>query len=260
MTDWNPALYRQYEDERTRPARDLLARVPLESAQRVYDLGCGPGNSTELLAARFPGAQVAGIDNSASMLAAARERLPQLRFEQADIADIDYWQPGKAPPDLIYANAALQWVPDHETLLPRLLDTLAPGGVLAVQMPDNRDEPTHRVMRELAREAPYAQAIGDASQLRTELLPLTGYYDLLARRAARIEVWRTIYQHPMAAPRAIVDWVRSTGLRPYVDPLAPDLRARYLAEYERRIALAYPARADGRLLLAFPRLFIVAVR
>jgi trans-aconitate 2-methyltransferase len=256
MSDWNPALYRRYEDERTRAARELLARVPLESVRLAYDLGCGPGNSTELIAARFPGARVVGFDNSESMLAAARERLPQLHF---DLADIAHWQPA-TPPDLIYANAALQWVPGHEALLPRLLHALAPGGVLAIQMPDNRDEPTHRLMRELAGEAPYAQAIGDVAKRRTDLLPLAGYYDLLAPRAARIDIWRTIYQHPMAAPRAIVDWVRGTGLRPYIDPLPPDLQARYLAEYERRIGLAYPVRADGRLLLAFPRLFIVATR
>jgi len=256
MLVWNPALYRRYEDERTRPARELLACVPLESVRLAYDLGCGPGNSTELLTARFPGARVIGIDSSESMLAAARERLPQVQFELADIAR---WQP-KTPPDLIYANAALQWVPDHELLLPRLLNALAPGGVLALQMPDNRDEPTHRLMRELACETPYAQAIGDVSKLRTELLTLPGYYDLLAPHAARIDIWRTIYQHPMNAPRAIVDWVRSTGLRPFVDPLPPDLQVRYLAEYERRIGQAYPVRADGRLLLAFPRLFIVAIR
>jgi len=254
MPDWNPALYRRYEDERTRPAGELLARVPLESARRVHDLGCGPGNSTELLAARFPGAEVTGIDNSESMLASARERLPGLRFELADIAA---WQP-QQPPDLIYANAALHWVPSHATLLPRLLALLAPGGVLAIQMPDNWDEPTHRLMRELASQAPYAQAIGDAAGPRVDLLPPAAYYDLLAPRAARIDIWHTIYQHPMATPRAIVDWVRGTGLRPFVDPLAPDLQARYLAEYERRIAQAYPLRADGRLLLAFPRLFIVA--
>ncbi|MDR2851973.1 MAG: trans-aconitate 2-methyltransferase [Burkholderiaceae bacterium] len=256
MLAWNPALYRRYEDERTRPARELLGQVPLESARRVYDLGCGPGNSTALLAARFPSARVIGLDNSESMLTAARERLPQVPFE---LADMGRWQPPE-PPDLIFANAALQWVPDHAALLPRLLDALAPGGALAIQMPDNRDEPTHRLMREIAAEAPYAQAIGDVSKLRPELLGLAAYYDLLAPRAARVDIWRTIYQHPMADARAIVDWVRGTGLRPFVDPLAPDLQARYLSEYERRIGHAYCARADGRLLLAFPRLFIVALR
>lgn len=258
MPDWNPALYSRYEDERTRPARELLARVPdsLDGFVSVVDLGCGPGNSTELLRRRFRLAEVTGIDNSEAMLTAARQRLPGLRFEQADIAD---WQP-EAAPDLIYANAALQWVPGHETLLPRLLRLLAPGGALAIQMPDNRDEPTHRLMRELAAETPYAQAIGDAAKLRADLLPLAAYYDLLAPLAAQVDVWHTIYQHPLADARAIVDWVRGTGLRPFVDPLAPDLQARYLAEYERRIAQAYPARADGRRLLAFPRLFIVAMR
>ncbi|VTU34981.1 trans-aconitate 2-methyltransferase [Variovorax sp. PBL-E5] len=256
MLDWNPALYRRYEDERTRPAQELLARVPLARAAQVVDLGCGPGNSTELLVQRFNGATVVGTDNSEAMLASARERLPQARFELSDIAT---WRP-ESPPDLIYANAALQWVPGHETLIPRLFAALAPGGVLAIQMPDNRQEPTHRLMRELAAEAPWAQAIGDADKLRTLLLSIEDYYDLLASDAAKVDVWRTAYQHPMASAAAIVEWVRGTGLRPFVDRLPPDLQASYLAEYERRVAEAYPPRTDGRLLLAFPRMFIVAQR
>jgi len=254
MLDWNPALYRRYEDERTRPAAELLARVPLTEATQAVDLGCGPGNSTELLVQRFAGAAVVGIDNSEAMLASARERLPQARFEFGDIAT---WQPA-LPPHLIYANAALQWVPDHEALIPRLFAALAPGGVLAIQMPDNREEPTHRMMREVAAEAPWAQAIGNPDRLRTELLGIDGYYDLLAGEAAAVDVWRTAYQHPMACAAAIVEWVRGTGLKPFVDPLPGELKTSYLAEYERRIARAYPARADGRLLLAFPRMFIVA--
>ncbi|MEJ8815395.1 trans-aconitate 2-methyltransferase [Variovorax ureilyticus] len=256
MLEWNPALYRRYEDERTRPAQDLLARVPLTEASRVFDLGCGPGNSTELLVHRFPCAQVVGTDNSEAMLVSARERLPQARFEFGDISS---WRP-ETPPDLIYANAALQWVPDHETLIPRLFAALAPGGVLAVQMPDNRQEPTHRIMREVAAEAPWANAIGDEDKIRTELLGIEGYYDLLSSDAAKVDVWRTAYQHPMASGAAIVEWVRGTGLKPFVDRLTPQLQASYLAEYERRIDAAYPPRADGRRLLAFPRMFIVAQR
>lgn len=256
MLDWNPALYRRYEDERTRPAQELLARVPLTAAARVVDLGCGPGNSTELLVRRFSGAAVVGTDNSEAMLVSARERLPQARFELSDIAR---WQP-ELPPDLIYANASLQWVPGHETLIPRLFAALAPGGVLAVQMPDNREEPTHRLMREVAAEAPWAQAIGDADKLRTMLLPIDGYYDLLAADAAQVDVWRTAYQHPMASAAAIVEWVRGTGLKPFVDRLPADLQAGYLAEYERRVDAAYASRADGKRLLAFPRMFIVAQR
>lgn len=256
MSDWNPALYTSFEDERTRPARELLARVPLAAAANVVDLGCGPGNSTELLLARFPGASVTGTDNSEAMLASARARLPACRFELSDIAQ---WQPASAP-DLIYANASLQWVGDHEALIPRLFGLLAPGGVLAVQMPDNRDEPTHRLMREVAGQEPFAGFIGNAAAVRTKILPLERYYDLLAPRAADVDVWRTAYQHPMASPAKIVEWVSGTGLRPFVDPLPPAERAAFLAEYERRIGQSYAPRADGRLLLAYPRLFFVARR
>ena len=256
MRDWNPDLYRRFEDERTRPARELLARVPLAGAGHVVDLGCGPGNSTELLVRRFPAAQVTGTDNSEAMLVSARERLPQARFE---LSDIGRWQPA-TPPDLIYANAALQWVGGHEALIPRLFAALAPGGVLAVQMPDNRQEPTHRLMRELAGEAPWAEPIGDHDRLRTKLLSIGDYYDLLAKGAAQVDVWHTVYQHPMASAAGIVEWVRSTGLRPFVDPLSAQLKASYLAEYERRVDAAYPVRTDGQRLLAFPRMFIVARR
>ena len=260
MSDWNPALYSRFEDERTRPAQELLARVPLSAiaVRIVYDLGCGPGNSTELLVSHFPSSTVIGTDNSPSMLDSARKRVPAARFEMSDIST---WQPkaGQAP-DLIYANAALQWVGDHETLLPKLFLMLAPGGVLAIQMPDNRDESTHRLMREVASDTPWEHHIGPAASARTKLLPLNTYYDLLAPHTAQLDVWRTAYQHPMDSAAAIVEWVSATGLRPFVDPLPTDLRASFLAEYERRIDAAYSLRSDGKRLLAFPRLFIVAVR
>ena len=254
--DWNPELYRRFEDERTRPARELLGRVTLAAPKRVYDLGCGPGNSTELLVERFAGAEVVGTDNSETMLVSARERLPSCRFELGDIAD---WRPD-APADLIYSNAALQWVGGHEKLIPRLFAQLAPGGVLAIQMPDNRAEPTHRLMRELGSLAPWSEWIDDAAKLRTEILTIADYYDLLAPTAAEVDVWRTAYQHPMESAAKIVEWVRATGLKPFVDPLPDAQRQSFLTEYETRIAQAYPKRGDGKLLLAFPRLFIVARR
>jgi trans-aconitate 2-methyltransferase len=254
VSEWNPALYSRYEDERTRPARELLARVPLQKAKRIVDLGCGPGNSTELLVKRFPEAQVAGVDNSQPMLESARQRLPGVRFE---LADISAWQPDEAP-DLIYANAALQWVPAHPQLFPRLFSLLAPGGVLAVQMPDNHHEPTHRAMREVAALPEFSASIGDPAKLRPPMHAIQDYYDLLAPEAEEVDVWHTIYQHRMASPAAIVEWVSATGLKPFIAPLSDGQRPAYLAEYERRIAAAYPARADGKLLLAFPRLFIVA--
>lgn len=256
MADWNPALYRRFESERTRPAIELLARVPLDDARCVVDLGCGPGNSTELLAARWPQAKVVGIDSSEAMLDSARERLPHLHFERADVAG---WQPARAP-DLIFANAVLQWVPGHEALFPRLFALLAPGGVLAVQMPDNLDEPSHRAMRDLAALPPWSQWLADTAALREKPLAAAAYYDLLAPQAASVDIWHTLYRHPMDSPEAIVDWLRSTGLRVFVDPLPEDPRAGYLSAYRARIDAAYPARSDGRRLLGFPRLFIVARR
>jgi len=192
MSDWNPSLYTRFEDERTRPAAELLARVPLTQAVQVVDLGCGPGNSTELLAARYPAAHIVGLDSSQAMLAAARERLPALVFEHGDIAE---WSPA-APVELVYANAALQWIPDHERLLPRLMAAVAPGGALAVQMPDNLDEPSHTLMRETAAGPRFAPQLGDASALRARILSAERYYDLLAPHAD-VDVWRTTYHHRM---------------------------------------------------------------
>ena len=254
MDDWNADLYRQFETERTRPAQDLLNAVDLAGPRYVVDLGCGPGNSTELLLRRFPDAAVTGLDTSDAMLASARARLPGCRFAKDDIAT---WVPA-TPPDLIYANAALQWVGDHESLLPRLLAALAPGGVLAVQMPDNRNEPSHRLMREVATEPEWANLIGDKAASRVRILPATAYYGLLAGRASQVDVWRTTYYHPMPSAGAIVAWLRGTGLKPFVESLPDERRAAFLSRYEASVAEAYPPQADGRLLLAFPRLFVVA--
>ena len=254
MNDWNPALYSRFEDERTRAAAELLTRVPLAAPRLVVDLGCGPGNSTELLVERFPSAHIVGTDSSQAMLAAARRRLPRISFELGDIAD---WSPAE-PVDLAYANASLQWVSGHERLLPRLLSALAPGGVLAVQMPDNLAEPSHTLMRDTAA-ALLGQSADDAGKHRARILPAQQYYDLLTP-LADVDLWRTTYYHRMDDAAAIVQWLSATGLKPYLDPLTPELRTQFLAEYQRRIDLAYPVRADGKRLLAFPRLFIVAQR
>lgn len=256
MAQWNPELYLRFEDERTRPAAELLARVPLHSAAYVVDLGCGPGNSTALLAQRYPQARITGVDTSEAMLASARQRLPSACFVQADMA---HWAPEQAP-DLIYANAALQWVSDHDQLLPRLFDQLAPGGVLAIQMPDNLQEPTHRLMRELALQPQWRDVLSNAARQRTPLPPVQHHYDLLAPQAAQLDIWHTVYQHPMASAAAIVEWLRATGLRPFLEPLSQAQQAEFLAAYQDLVDAAYPARRDGRRLLAFPRLFIVAQR
>jgi trans-aconitate 2-methyltransferase len=256
VTAWSPGQYLKFEDERTRPARDLLAAVPLSEPDRIVDVGCGPGNSTELLALRFPGAEVTGFDTSPEMLATARQRLPHATFVEADVST---WMP-PAPVDLLFANAVFQWVPDHVAVLARLMDALNPGGVLAVQMPDNFDEPSHFLMRDVAKAGPWRGNLADAEGEREAIAPAAVYYDRLKPRAAQVDLWRTVYQHPLADAAAIVAWFKSTGLRPYLNRLDPGEQVRYLAAYQERIAEAYPVRDDGRVLLPFPRVFMVAVR
>ncbi len=253
---WSAAQYLKFEDERTRPARELLAQVPLQDARLCVDLGCGPGTSTALIAARYPDARTVGLDSDSDMLANARKRLPAGEFVAADLVS---WTP-EPTTDLLYANAVFQWVPDHKAVLARLFDALAPGAALAIQVPDNLDEPSHALMRKTAQSGPWVGALADAIAARGALGTPGEYYDLLIGKAARVDVWHAFYQHPMAGPEAIVEWFKGTSLRPFLDPLDEATRAAFLAAYEAAIAPAYPRRADGKVLLRFPRLFFVAVR
>lgn len=250
---WSAGQYSKFLDQRTRPARDLLAAVPLETPRRVVDIGSGPGNSTGLLVARFPGANVTGLDSDPDMIAAARRALPECSF---DLGQVEDWQP-ETPPDLIFANASLQWVDGHETLFPRLVGQLAPGGVLAVQMPDNLNEPTHIAMRKIADDPRWRDRLANAAARRKPLIAPADLHALLRPHCGQVDIWRTVYHFDLAGVDAIVEWFKGSALPPYLAALDAVEQDAFLAAYTDEIAPHYPAH-DGRVLLAFPRYFFVA--
>lgn len=259
MPSWNADQYLKFARERTRPARDLAAAVEVAAPKRAVDLGCGPGNSTEILAEYWPEAALCGFDSSPAMIEAARRDYPDWRWS---VADISAWaaEEGEAF-DLVYSNAALQWVPGHRTLYPRLMSRVAPGGALAVQVPANLDAPAHTAMRELAATGHWASKFPPGAVREWYVHDAGFYYDCLAGAAARIDIWYSEYIHVLDGPAAIVEWYKGTGLRPFLDALASDSdRERFLAEYLDRIDVLYPAQADGRVLFPFRRLFVVAYK
>jgi trans-aconitate 2-methyltransferase len=253
---WSASQYLAFEAQRTRPVRDLLAAIPAAEVKRAVDIGCGPGNSTEMLIQRYPQAQVRALDSSPDMLEAARKRLPEVDVARVDI---QHWDDADRY-DVILANAVLQWLPDHAQLFPALVEKLAPGGSLAVQMPDNLDEPAHVLMREVAKDARWSDRMGSIASWHSQRQSARWYYELLHRSCVTVDVWRTVYHHVLEGPAAVVEWFKGSGLRPYLAPLDEAQRAQFLERYQAAVAQAYPPLADGSVLLPFPRLFIVATR
>jgi trans-aconitate 2-methyltransferase len=250
---WDPAQYLKFAGHRLRPALDLLSRIDLADPARVYDLGAGAGNVTRLIKARWPDAQVTGVDDSSDMLAAARAAAPDIAWEQADLAT---WTPAQAA-DLIYSNAALHWLDGHERLFPALFDALAPGGVLAVQMPRNWNAPSHTSITDAARSGPWRAKLEPLLRPSPVADPAV-YFDALAPRAAAIDLWETEYYQVLEGERPVVEWVKGTWLRPLLAALDQDEQGRFETSYAERVAQAYPPRPDGRTLFPFRRLFIVA--
>jgi trans-aconitate 2-methyltransferase len=251
---WSAKQYSIFEQQRTRPVLDLVAAITTPDVKVAVDLGCGPGNSTQVLAERFPEAVVTGLDSSEDMLADARQRLPALGFE---LADIGTWNPAQ-PFDVILANASLQWLPDHATLYPHLVSKLTPGGSLAVQTPDNLEEPAHRLARQVAAQGPWADKVGSVKHPPRH--DASFYYSLLQDHCRSVDVWRTTYFHPLQGHQAVVEWFKGSALRPFLQPLDEAQQGEFLAQYLAAITEAYPALENGTVLLPFPRLFIVATR
>lgn len=254
-TTWDPAQYLRFGNERLRPALDLLAQIPLDTAAHVVDLGCGPGNVTPLLKQRFPEADVLGIDGSPDMLTKARAAAPECRFEQGDF---NSWVPAEKP-DLIYSNAALHWVTDHDVLFPRLISLLASGGVIAIQMPSMHDAPLRALQNEVAQTGPWAPLLANAGFARG-LLPTGTYYDIVRPLVAHLDMWETTFLHVLTGENAVTQWAEGSSLRPFLDALPPELKQPFRDAYSEALRPHYPRRADGTTLLPFKRLFIVGRR
>jgi len=256
MTDWNARQYLKFQDERTRAARDLLAQVPLERVRLAVDLGCGPGNSTELLVASYPDAEVVGVGSSPDMLIQARKRLPKCRFVEADLST---WTTADRV-DLLFANGVFQWVPDHQTVLSRLVQALSAGCVLATQIPDITEIPAVAIMCEVANSGLWVDNPGVSRAVRGEVPRPESYYDLLKPLCAQLDIWHTTYSHVLPGPEAVVEWFKGSALQPLLSALDGENANAFLTAYTAEIERHHSRRVDGCVLLELPRLFIVATR
>ena len=254
MPSWDPSQYLKFADDRLRPALDLIARIPDARYRTIWDLGCGTGNITKLLHDRWPEARVRGLDNSPDMLLKARA-LEGIEWIEGDAAS---WTV-EEPADLVFSNAVLHWLGEHEALFPRLVRQLARGGVLAVQMPRNFGAPSHTLLYETAANGPWA------TQLVPYLRPSPvakpeAYYDMLMPHATHLDIWETEYLHVLQGENAVLEWTKGTAVRPLLDRVAPEQRRDFLMAYAEKLRTAYPRRRDGMTLYPFRRLFIVARR
>lgn len=254
---WDPKVYLEHADHRARPFLDLIARVAATDPAVVVDLGCGPGGLTQMLAERWPAADVVGIDSSVEMVRRAQsdERTAGCTFVLRDVRE---WQ-SERPVDVLVTNATLQWVPDHLSLLPRWVERLAPDGWLALQVPANFDAPSHILMRELADSARWHERLGDVLRHRDAAAEPGTYLDVLAAAGCSVDVWQTTYVHVLSGADPVLSWIRGTGLRPVLAALTTDEAGAFEAEYAGLLRAAYPAQPYGTPF-PFTRTFAVAHR
>ena len=256
MSAWDVDLYLHFGNERTQPALDLISRLTVSNPKRVIDLGCGPGNSTEILRRRWPNADVTGLDSSPEMIAAARKSHSN---QDWILADAGAWV-APVPYDIVFSNAALQWIPNHDQLVCRLLDQVASGGALAFQIPNHIHSPLHQLILQTADEPEWSQRMRRGKNALTIESP-SFYFDALAQRASKLDIWETEYWHVLEDAQAIVQWIRSTGLRPFLESLdTEDQKQRFIKLLTERVAGAYPCQKNGKVLFPFRRLFVVAYR
>jgi trans-aconitate 2-methyltransferase len=256
--NWDPSQYGRFATERARPFLDLLAHVPREEVRLVADLGCGPGELTRLLCQRWPQAKVIGVDNSPEMLAQSGQWVVPGRLEFVQ-ADLSHWR-SQEPLDLIFSNAAFQWVPNHEGLLAALADMLAPGGVLAVQIPYHFDSPAHRVVEEVTSSPRWSARLSGVGLQRGAVRPFAWYVERLLARGFTVDAWQTTYLHVLQGANPVLEWMKGTALRPLLGALTPTEADEFLQDMGAAFHTAYPKTGQGVTLFQFPRIFFVATR
>lgn len=251
MSDWNPEKYLMFEKQRTQPAIDLANRLRSLAPAKIADIGCGPGNSTAVLKSVFPSADILGIDSSGAMIETARKSHPDLYFERCGAQELG----GKY--DLLFSNACLQWIENHESLIPFLVSRLNSGGVLAVQIPFNQGEPLFAAISETAASCEWDFS-GVVFEKNASLAP-EQYFEILSKCSAEFDIWETTYYHIMPGYESMLEWVRSTRLRPYLDVLADDQKPAFENEIMKRAAKFYTRTSTGEIIFRFKRLFFTAV-
>lgn len=256
MADWDSSMYLKFGNERTQPAIDLVNRICLEKPKKILDIGCGPGNSSKVLVQRYPGADVLGVDNSPAMIDAAREQHPDIRFMQCDanidlcILDRDF--------DIVFSNACIQWIPDHNTLLENMICLLKPGGVIAIQTPMNYQEPIHQIIRQISTNHKWSSRFENSRIFYN--LTQSEYYDLLSDITSDFCIWQTTYFHKMKSHNDIMEWYRATGLRPYLNVLSETDKLDLEKDIYDELISAYPKQRNGEIIFRFPRLFFTATK
>lgn len=252
MSDWNSKQYLKFKNQRTQPAIDLAMRIREYAPKTIVDIGCGPGNSTAVLKNVFPNADILGIDSSGDMIDRAKRTYHDLNFVQCDARSLD----GRY--DLIFSNACLQWIPDHDKLIPLLMEKLSDTGVLAVQIPMNGGEPLYRLIEEILAQPKWGFA--DKATEHNKAFPPDVYFNVLSSCASSFEVWESKYYHRLPDHRALVDWVKGSRLRPYLDRLSEEQGMELENEIVNAAKYVYPIMKNGEVVLGFRRFFFTAIK
>ena len=256
MDEWDPKQYLKFRNERTRPSIDLVSRIGIENPESIIDIGCGPGNSTRILRSKWPNSKIVGVDNSAEMISRAKKDFPGGRWILTDASRLEE----NRAYNIIFSNAALQWIPNHKQLMQKLMKLVKPEGVLAVQLPANNRSVLHTSLMAVAQEAKWKEYVTGCDSLLT-YHEAEFYYNVLIPFSGVIDMWETTYYHVLGSHVDMIEWYKSTGMKPFLQRLPCDA---YRREFEKAILekcrKMYPIQKNGDVLYPFRRLFFIAYK